>query len=424
MTPEQDFKILASEAYQVDVQKSGEPWITGDILENKNLSHSYEVLKVEDNTTNGMQAMAVAPVKNGKVDTSEVVIAFAGTNPKDSLDIMTDIQTVGLGNKVLIPKSQQIDLSQHGELDELGIPKSIEYVEGQVMAAEKFVNELEKDYPNAMMITTGHSLGEYIALYIAAEKGLKNIGFNGPDPYNILSPEAKRWVEENPGMLINYSNKYDKIGNVNGDETGSRILVDMDMGSKLSDTLKFHNLSAWKFDKDGNLYISDSYENREARQIRAEKLMHQKMAELSILANNLNASGGGLSSNEEIFLDNAQALLTVDFISQSMKIGLESVINIYKDAITEAEEIWENGIELAQSIGTELSYGEILSALEARGVTKYSVVFEPTAYYREKITNALRVGEDFERLATEIKANIEELEKADKDLANQIQRGA
>ena len=48
------------------------------ILEGENAD--YKILKVEDNTTNGMQAMAVAPVKNGKVNTSEVVIAFAGTN--------------------------------------------------------------------------------------------------------------------------------------------------------------------------------------------------------------------------------------------------------------------------------------------------------------------------------------------------------
>src|SRR5690625_3915573 len=185
MTPEQDFKMLASEAYQVDVQTNGEPCTLRDILVNKNLCPSYEVLNLDYNTISVIHAMAVELVRNGKVDTSEVVIAFAGTNPKDSLDIMTDIQTVGLGSKILVPEGQELELSKHGELDELGMPKSIEYVEGQVMSAEKFVNELEKDYPNAMMTTTGHSLGEYIALYIAAEKGLKNIGFNGPDPYNI-----------------------------------------------------------------------------------------------------------------------------------------------------------------------------------------------------------------------------------------------
>ena len=41
----------------------------------------FQVLKVKDNTENGMQAMAVAPVdKNGQVDYSEVVIAYAGLN--------------------------------------------------------------------------------------------------------------------------------------------------------------------------------------------------------------------------------------------------------------------------------------------------------------------------------------------------------
>ena len=37
--------------------------------------------KTQDNTDNGMQAMAVAPMdKDGNVDTSQVVIAYAETN--------------------------------------------------------------------------------------------------------------------------------------------------------------------------------------------------------------------------------------------------------------------------------------------------------------------------------------------------------
>lgn len=58
----------------------------------------YKILKVEDNITNGIQAMAVAPVKNNIVDTSEIVIAYAGTNPGDGLDIHTDYQTVVVGS--------------------------------------------------------------------------------------------------------------------------------------------------------------------------------------------------------------------------------------------------------------------------------------------------------------------------------------
>ncbi len=42
----------------------------------------YKILKIKD-SLDGMQAMAVAPIKNGKVDLSQVVIAFAGTNLSD-----------------------------------------------------------------------------------------------------------------------------------------------------------------------------------------------------------------------------------------------------------------------------------------------------------------------------------------------------
>lgn len=108
------------------------------------------------------------------------------------------------------------------------------------------------------------------------------------------------------------------------------------------------------------------------------------MAELSLLANKLKESRGGLSSNGMIFLNSSQTLLTVEHITESTKVAIESIVNIYKQAIDELEEIWKKNILIAQSIGTSLSYGEILEALEAGGVTKYSVVFEPMAYYREK----------------------------------------
>ncbi|MBP2097656.1 hypothetical protein J2Z52_000465 [Enterococcus rivorum] len=43
-----------------------------------------------------MQAMTVAPLdKNGRVDTSQIVISYAGTNPKDLNDLETDLRTVG-----------------------------------------------------------------------------------------------------------------------------------------------------------------------------------------------------------------------------------------------------------------------------------------------------------------------------------------
>ncbi|MFB1052281.1 hypothetical protein [Paraliobacillus sp. JSM ZJ581] len=192
MVTNEEYKILSNISYWIDSNRNDVPFAPEQegVLNSKDLkglSKNCKILKVEDNTDNGMQAMAVAPVKDGEADTSEVVIAYAGTNFDDELDVLTDVQTVVLGSKVLIPEGQQLDLSKHDQLDELGIPKSIKYVEGQVMTAQTFLEDIEKDYPNADITTTGHSLGEYIALYISAENGWKNVGFNGPDPYKILS---------------------------------------------------------------------------------------------------------------------------------------------------------------------------------------------------------------------------------------------
>src|SRR5699024_4039585 len=148
-----------------------------------------------------MQAMAVAPIKNGTADTSEVVIAYAGTNFDDEVGIHTDLQTViGRGKDNLFKPNGYLYLFS-----------SIEY--SQIATTEKFADDIKTDYPEAEVTTTGHSLGEYIALYVAAENQWGNVGFNGPDPYDILSPEAKEWVENNSDMLFNYRNTADPLGN-------------------------------------------------------------------------------------------------------------------------------------------------------------------------------------------------------------------
>ncbi|WP_432228203.1 hypothetical protein ACQ3MN_07750 [Enterococcus faecalis] len=59
----------------------------------------------ENPKTDGMQAMAVAPIdKNGSVDISQVVISYAWTNPSDWTDLKTDLRTVcGFFDKTASP---------------------------------------------------------------------------------------------------------------------------------------------------------------------------------------------------------------------------------------------------------------------------------------------------------------------------------
>ncbi|AUW96071.1 hypothetical protein [Streptococcus pluranimalium] len=77
MVTEQDYNNLADDVYNVENSKSDEIVKKGSIVGND----KYIVIHSKDNPDNGMQAMAVAPVdKNGEVDYSEVVIAYAGLN--------------------------------------------------------------------------------------------------------------------------------------------------------------------------------------------------------------------------------------------------------------------------------------------------------------------------------------------------------
>lgn len=112
--------------------------------------------------------------------------------------------------------------------------------------------------------------------------------------------------------------------------------------------------------------------------------------------------------------------MAVTTASQTMKDGLIDVITIYQDAITEAKEVWTEGLQHARSIGTELNDSEIIDALASVGATEASIVTEPTTFYEEQIAKAKQLGESFDSLASEIKAGIDKLVQSDKELSSQL----
>ena len=156
MTTERDFRYIVDDVYAVDSLKVKVPLKEGAIVAQgkfKIITHPV------DNTSNGMQAMAVAPVdKNGNVDYSHVVIAYAGTNKDDRLDIQTDIQSIGFGDRRML-----------SDLETKTFRKS------QFQTALSFAEEIEKTYPSAKITTAGHSLGESLAMYVALKRGYANV---------------------------------------------------------------------------------------------------------------------------------------------------------------------------------------------------------------------------------------------------------
>ena len=111
MIKEEQSNWLAEQVYWVDKLKKNvkyHPQKGGTYFYNnrKKTLGQFQVLQVEDNHKNGMQAMAVAPLdKNGKPNLSHIVVAYAGTNSSDLKDIQTDIQSIGLGEKRILADS-------------------------------------------------------------------------------------------------------------------------------------------------------------------------------------------------------------------------------------------------------------------------------------------------------------------------------
>ena len=53
-------------------------------------------------------------------------------------------------------------------------------------------------------MTSATSAGPNISHYM---QQLKNVGFNGPYPYKILSDDAKVWIEGNPAAIRIHQSK-------------------------------------------------------------------------------------------------------------------------------------------------------------------------------------------------------------------------
>ena len=103
MITEKDYRYIVDDVYAVDSHKVKVPLKEGAVV----AQGKFRIITAPvDNTANGMQAMAVAPVdKNGNVDHSHVVISYAETNSSDIKDLGTDVQSLGLGRDKLQSRS-------------------------------------------------------------------------------------------------------------------------------------------------------------------------------------------------------------------------------------------------------------------------------------------------------------------------------
>ncbi len=159
MLTEEQLKNISNRVYNLDSsRKDFEPDLKVNSLANFDIDNpdigKYKILKVEDNQENGMQAMAVAPIgADGQPDYSQIIITYAGTNADDIRDKVTDLKMIGYGDT---DRMAYIDSNHRGRV-----------VEMQSAAALRFAEEVRKQFRNSQITTTGHSLGESLAMFVA-----------------------------------------------------------------------------------------------------------------------------------------------------------------------------------------------------------------------------------------------------------------
>ncbi|MEV8213810.1 Mbeg1-like protein [Leifsonia sp. NPDC077715] len=230
MTTDKDRGDIAQAVYELDPAWGNDPPSgAGSKIPPENPKYVFlgDPRPITD-PVSGFQAAAIAPIlPNKQPDLSHVFVAFAGTNPSHRADINTDLQLV-VGGQTAAAQAEQ---------------------------AKAYAEKVRAKYPEADLSLVGHSLGGFLALYAGGELHLPATSFNGPDPWDMLSPEAQAWITqmiaEGKKPLVNYVNEWDAVGNSYGNGTGAACYVRDAPGRG---AFEYHNVSSgFHFNPDGSI---------------------------------------------------------------------------------------------------------------------------------------------------------------------------
>ena len=404
MITEKDYRYIADDVYKVDALKVSRPYSKDDLVANDRFK---VISKPIDNTSNGMQAMAVAPVdKNGNVDYSHVVIAYAGTNKDDIKDLGTDVQSLGLGRDKLQSRS--------------GL-NSAKVVDSQFVTALNYAKEVEEEvrqkHPSAKITTAGHSLGESLAMYVALKRGYANVGYNGPDIHNLISKEEIKYMQEHPEQFRNYRHKYDVIGNITGNTTQTAIYPYIyPAKDNWGDKLEYHNLSQWRFDENGQLVDLDG---KRVTNLKVTALAEATAGMYRYQKIKSYLSADGLSSREEIYLDSLQGMALGEGMANAARAGADDIKHLQEEVVSKAQGLWH---QLDFSSFRYLSYDEVLSTFASAGVTQATIVGSVEQDFEQMNQKAEKLATEFDTLNQQIIQVIESKLATDKELAGEFRK--
>ncbi|WNZ90227.1 alpha/beta hydrolase family protein [Streptococcus iniae] len=399
MPTDQDYRYLAEDSYNIDSKLLKQTLQEGQIVGN---GRYIIVDKPVDNTRNGMQAMAVAPILEGtkdRPDLSHIIIAFAGTNSSDFLDLQTDLQMIGAG-----------------ATETLTDVKTRTLQDSQGKTALEYARQIAAKYPKVAISTTGHSLGQSQAMYVALKNGWLNVGYNGPDIHHMLTQDGIKYMMDHPEQFRNYRNKYDLIGNITGNKTQTAIYYNGIEG--LYGPLKVHSLNNWKFDQDGN--VIDSNGKRLTPKLTIA-LAQTTVETFRITQLKKRLAQDGLSENETIFLDAEEAFSISRGLVSTAETALAEMTTSVNASMQKAEELFRTTKSMPKGV-TDLTEAELSEAYAAGGVTYDSIVAKTSEHFEAKIAQAQAIVTAYNTLKNQIDTGIDRMLAQDSVLAGDFKK--
>ncbi|MFV8748885.1 hypothetical protein ACNNMT_12805 [Staphylococcus epidermidis] len=230
------FKV-ADESYN-DLKKGREYDLNGQ---------NFKVIEKRDDTQNGLRSYAFAPVVNGKPDTNNIVMGYAGTeltsmkdwktnanlpfhNNTDDLKIderYKDLKNTTITEKYNKPTDDNDVLNTMDTIGETiikkvthsNVPNDI-YTKGtpsQIDESVAFTQAVKDKYPNSNFHSGAHSLGGYIAQYNAVKFNFESTTtYAAPNPYGAFSGDIKKQIDEGKynGKIKNVGHEADIVNSL------------------------------------------------------------------------------------------------------------------------------------------------------------------------------------------------------------------
>ena len=174
-----------------------------------------------------------------------------------------------------------------------------------------------------------------------------------------------------------------------------------------------HMMHGYIYDQNGNLVLEKGTEA-----ITRKEIIEERMKVYYRLKDKLEKTGGGLSSNEKIYLDALQTRLAADELIRVVDEGLDQAQKLKTHLASDLENV-EKALHTVPS-GLILSPTEIEEAYATAGATRQTLVTEVKEKFDRRLSTYQSLSQEFHTFKEQVNSGIELLKAKDQEIAGEM----